>query len=135
MNQGLAYELAQVMPQAYSTGLFVSLCTITQRTNTVDPLSGQMDLSDWVPVSSALTNIPCQVMVQSILKPDPAGVLRLPDEFDTKGYRHVLLNGYFDGQILSNMQANIDGTTYEIMSVEQDSQKAQTRMMVRFYVK
>ena len=131
MNQGLTYEVNMVMPQAGLTGLFDSLCTIQARTNAVDPASGQVDLSDWVNVAG-LVNIPCQVAPMSSLRPDPAGVHRLPTEFDTLGYRHVLLNDYYPA-VLQQHRLMLDGIAFEIMSVERDSQYQQTRMAVRYF--
>lgn len=139
MNQSLLYELSQVMPQAQATGLLSSLCTIQQRPLTagqpkVSP-AGQVDLNppEFTNIAG-LVNIPCQLAVQAIPRPDQAGLSRLPAGYDDKLERHLLLKGYYPA-ILDVHQAVVDGTPYQIQSVEHDSQKQQTRLAIRVYQK
>jgi len=48
------------------------------------------------------------------------------------GFRALELNGYYP-LILQQYLAQVDGTTYEVMAVESDSQKQITRLAVRLY--
>ena len=130
MNQGILYELGQVLPGVEALGLFDSLCTIQQRTNTVSAL-GQPDLTDWNDIPG-LTNIQSMLSIQRTALPNQAATVRTPEQFDTQTQLHLLLNGYFP-QILQQNQAVVDGTPYEIMAVESDSQKTQTRLALRVY--
>lgn len=131
MNQA-AIELAvqNVMPAAAATGLFVSLCTIQQRTGAVS-LTGQVDLTDWNDIDS-LSNIPCQFSIVRPATPNMAATLRMPAQTDSLTQFHALLDGYFPSILQSN-QAVVDGTAYEIVAVESDSQKTQTRLGLRAY--
>ncbi len=139
MNQSLTYELTQVMPQAQATGLGSSLCTIQQRPLTAgQPTrgpSGQIDLdpAHYTDIAG-LVDLPCQLAVQSIPRPDQSGVARLPSGFDDKSQRHLLLYSYHP-EILDVYQARVDGIPYQIQTVEADSQKQQTRLAVRLYSK
>jgi hypothetical protein len=134
MNQSLSYELANVIPTVLASGLQASLCTIQQLAGGVDPRSGQPNLDNWVNVAG-LVNLPAMLSVLSTLRPDGAGVKRQPDQFDITGIRHLFLGGNYKGQIDRTMQAIVDGNTYEIMSVEFDSQSTQTRLGIRFWEK
>lgn len=136
MNQGLVYELDSVTPAIAQTGLQLSLCTILVRAASggepkTDAL-GQVDTS--IPDYTVLPghqNIPCQLAVNK-LRPDEGGVIRRPEQYDTMGARALELNGYYP-LILQQYLAQVDGTTYEIMAVESDSQKQITRLAVRLY--
>jgi hypothetical protein len=137
MNQSLTAELSQVMPQAVATGLFLSLCTIQQRAISAgEPKTdvlGQVDLSgpDYTTVAG-LANIPCQIAVQKTSAPDMAAVVRREQQYDTRADKHVLLNAYYPA-ILQQHIAIVDGVTYEIMAVENDSQQQMTRLAVRVF--
>ena len=129
MNQGLAYELSQVMPQATATGLFVSLCTFQQPDNVFGP-SGAPS-GNYVDVSG-LVDVPCMDAVPSTARVQATEVKELQDIM-SKGLRHMLLNGYYpqatpDGQIPTKWRAVVDGLTYDILGVEHDSQNTQTRI-------
>lgn len=129
MNQGLTYEISNVMPQALNTGLFTSLCTITTQNNTLD--------SDGAPVyvpGTPLTgcvNIPCMDAVPSITRVQATEVRALQEIMD-KSVRHMLLNGYYPQLMLENrvgdLWATVDGVIYDILGVEHDSQNTQTRI-------
>jgi len=139
MNQSLTYELNQVMPLAEATGLLSSLCTIQQRPLTSGQpkvsAAGQVDLNppEFTDVAG-LVNIPCQLVVMAVPRPDQSGIARMPTGFDDKNARHLLLNDYYP-QILDSYQAVVDGTPYQIQTVEHDSQKQQTRLAIRTYTK
>jgi hypothetical protein len=139
MNQSLSYEFQHVMTEVQATGLLSSLCTIQQRPLTAGQpkvsASGQVDLTpaDFTDIVG-LVNIPCQIMAKSIFRPDTAGVKRMPSSFDDSQGRHVLLNGYYPA-ILDTYQAVVDGTPYQIQSVEHDSQRIQTRLALQVSTK
>jgi len=129
MNQGLTYELSAVMPQATGTGLFSSLATIQQPNGLYGP-SGAPS-STFVNVSG-LVNIPCVDAVPSTARVQATEIKELM-QIMSKGLRHLLLNAYYpeatpDGQIPSNWRAIVDGTTYDILGVEHDSQNQMTRL-------
>jgi len=130
MNQSLTYEFDQVMAQATSAGTFVSKATFQTRTNTTSA-AGQVDLTDWNNVAG-LVNIPCMLSVESVFRPNQAAVVRNPNDWKTLGLLHLLLNGYYPGA-LQQYTVLVDGNRYEIMAVEFDSQKQQTRLGVRYY--
>lgn len=136
MNQSLAYEFTQVVPQIALTGVQSSLCTIYVRAASggqpVTDGMGQVDTS--IPDYTILAghqNIACQLAVNK-LRPDEGGVIRRPEQYDTKGERSLELQGYFP-LIIQQHLAQVDGTFYEVMAVEPDSQKQITRLGVRLY--
>ena len=130
MNQGILYELGQVLSGVEELGLFNSECTIQQRTNTVSP-TGQPDLTDWVN-RAGLVDIPGMFSIQRPAMPNTTATVRTPQQLDTLTLYHLLLDGYFP-QILQQNQAVVNGTPYEIMAVESDSQFTQTRLAIRSY--
>lgn len=134
MYQGLGYDLQQTLRIWEQDQLDISLCTISRRPQPpVVNARGKVDMSrnQYVNVN-ALVNIACQLSVWR-LKPDLAAVSRLEDRFDTLAERHALLDGYYP-QILQRDLATIDGTDYEIMAVETDSQHVLTRLALRTFV-
>lgn len=133
MNQSLAYEIDEVMPQAVATGLFVSVATFYDRVGADTPVTdalGQVDLTQ-APVVG-LESITCMFAVEMIGKPDAGGGVRLQTNFEEKPERHLLLDSYYPS-VLPRYTVNVDGTLYEITpgSVEHDSQNTQTRLAVR----
>jgi hypothetical protein len=136
MNQSLAYEFTQVVPQVVATGVQVSLCTIFVRAQNaglpvVDAM-GQVDTANGdYTVLPGHSNIACQLAVNK-MRPDEGGVIRRPEQYDTSGQRTLELNGYYP-LIIQQHLAQVDGTVYEVMAVESDSQKQITRLAVRLY--
>lgn len=132
MFQGLDYDLQAPIKAVKDAGLLNSLCTIQQRSGTVDAL-GQVDLSTWSDVAG-LVNIACKIAIMTKYFPDKSGVVRKESEFDTKGDRHIALDNYYPG-ISQEHSAVVDGTRYEIMAVEHASPRpgVYTRLAVRFY--
>lgn len=129
MNQSLAYEVSQVMPQAVATGSFTSLATIQKPDGLLGPSGAPSGTYTNVP---GLVNIPCMDAVPSMARVQATEVKALADIM-SKGLRHMLLNGYYpestpDGQIPSYWRAVVDGITYDILGVEHDSQGTQTRL-------
>jgi hypothetical protein len=132
--QGLAYEIAAVMPAAIATGLFASLCTIQQLTGAYGPSGAPVQT--WENVAG-LVNIPCmdeppsEGRIQATEVKDLAEIMSL-------NLRHILLSGYF-GQLFDNtgwraVITEADGVTvnnYDILGAESDSQGTMTRLEVR----
>jgi hypothetical protein len=128
MNQGLAYEIAAVMPAATTTGLFVSSCTIMIPDGVFD--AGGSPSGAYAAVAG-LSMIPCMDAVPSMARIQATEVKALA-EIMSKGLRHVLLNGSYP-QILGLKQAGsvrclVDGVYYELYGAEDDSQGTQTRL-------
>lgn len=118
------------MPAVAAEGLFNSLCTIKQRTNTVSAL-GQTNMLGYEPIAD-LTDIACRFAPQSPGAPPQGDTTRMQQQFDTRSLFHVLLDGYFP-EIEQQYLANLNGVDYEIMSVEADSNFEMTRLAVRIY--
>ena len=131
MRQGIFWDPTEPLALVNDAGLFISLCTIQERTGAVNSM-GQVDMTTWVNVSG-LVNLPCMMSVQVPLRPDASAQTRRVEEIDSLGHRHVLIDGWYP-QILQSQTAVIDSARYEIFAVESDSQKTQTRLAVRYWV-
>jgi len=130
LNQTLTSEFEAVVPAVYAQGLFNSLATIKQRPNTVTAL-GQTVMMDYEPIVG-LENIPCMIAAQSPTTPPQTDTTRMQQQFDTRSQFHVLLDGYYP-TIQQQYLAEVNGTGYEIMAVEFDSQQTMTRLATRRY--
>lgn len=115
------------MPAAFSTGLFVSLCTITVPSTTQGPTGNPV--GTYTPLPEAV-NIPCMDA-----PPSPARInateIRDVAEIMAKGMRHVLLNQCFldaPNWAGAGYLATVDGVVYELLGAENDSQTTQTRL-------
>ena len=131
MYQGaFTYDLDAVMPEAIKTGLFVSLCTI-QAPSGIFNASGAPD-GNYVDVAG-LVDIPCTAPPPSEIRIQSTELKGLA-EIMAAQLKHVLLNGYYptlEAGIRSGWQAVIDGTVYDALGAESDSQGTQTRMEVK----
>lgn len=133
MNQNaLALEIAQVMPQAVETGLFVSLCTISAPT----PASGAID-GTYAPVTG-LISIACMDAPDRFGDTSMSATeVKALAETESVESRHVLLDAYYS--LLSpatnwgnlGWRATVDGTDYDLLGAECDSQHTQTRLFLR----
>ena len=138
MNQAaITLAIAQVMPAAVASGLFVSLFTAQEPVPTIGPTGAvEFDYTD----VAGLVNIPCMAPPESPGSITATEVLAL-EEITASELHHVLLNGYYpaldagwrgensDGK--GAWIARIDGFNYEISGVESDSQSTQTRVRVK----
>jgi hypothetical protein len=130
MNHGASavLDLDSTLEAVEAAGLFSSFCTIQSPSQLPDAL-GQPDLVDWTDV---LVNVPC------MMAPNRIASTSMSDEHKTQFYTaemtqlHVLLDGYFP-QIKQRYRAVVDGTPYDIMGTESDSQKTMTRLGVQGY--
>jgi hypothetical protein len=117
------------MSLAVKTGLFVSLATFQDQTGGTGPTGFPLDT--YTPVAG-LIDIPCMDAPLSTggtsLSADEA---KMQPQILSKGERHILLNAYYP-EALSVWRGGgnvvIDGITYDIMGVESDSQRTQTRV-------
>jgi hypothetical protein len=130
MYQGLALEIAAVMPQALATGLFVSLATF----QAPDGLSGPSGApSNTFADVADLVDIPCMNAPVSEIRIQ-ALELKALQEIDSVSLRHVLLNAWYpqieDGAA-NGWRCIVDGVTYDLMGAESDSQGTQTRLELR----
>ncbi len=131
MYQGLGYELAAVVPTVLATGICKSLCTIQQPDGVLidagQPSGNYLDvpgLVNIVVLSAPLSELRLQASEQKAL-----------EDIQTFAPRHVWLAGYFP--LLAGIgaedgwQAVVDGTTFDLLGSECDSQTQTTRIAVR----
>lgn len=131
MNQNLfPAEIQQVMPIALDTGLFISLCTIQAPDLTLGasgaPSGTYADVA-------GLVNLPCMSAPPSLARL-AAGEAKSAGDIESRGLRHVLLNGYYADLAPEQnwgavgWRAIVDGITYDLLGAESDSQRTQTRL-------
>lgn len=132
MNQEvMSYSVEAVMPAALATGLFVSLCTIQQPDGNL--IQAGQPSGTFVNVAG-LVNLPCMAPPEASNR-ITANEVKSEHEIQTFSDLHILLNGWYpqieDG-VVNGWKAVIDGTQFDIMGAESDSQAQMTRMVVRF---
>ncbi len=142
MQQGLALELAQVMPEAVATGLFeTTLCTVQLPSGNIGP-SGAPD-GTFVDLTGVV-GIKCMSAPPSNARIQATDVKSL-EEIMSIGLRHVLLQGYYPTveaaveagarAVLTTTDATgtlVDTVAYDILGAEADSQIQMTRMELKF---
>jgi hypothetical protein len=137
MNQAfIDNAILGVMPAAIATGLFVSLATFQQPSQSFDS-AGAWN-GTWANVSG-LVNIPCTAPPVSDARIQATENRELSEIVATE-WHHVLLDAYYP-QIDAGWRGEstpagawrilIDGTAYEIQGVESDSQGQMTRVTAR----
>jgi hypothetical protein len=134
MNLTIEGLIAEVMPYALSTGLFVSTCDIQAFAGFFDdggaPAFGRGGIP-YTPVDG-LQGIPCMSAPMSTGSVG-AGETKTASEILGTQTRHVLLGGYYP-QIPAqnaNWRAVIDGVIWDITGAESDSQATQTRLALK----
>lgn len=131
MTQGFQNALAQVMPRAVLTGLFSSLATFYQPVKTQGPTGNYIGTYTRV---SGMTNIPCMDAPESVGRPTAMERKSEPDVL-SEWFRHVLLDGYYsfasNASTPLGWQVDIDGTRYDLLGAESDSQNTQTRLRLQ----
>jgi hypothetical protein len=127
MYQGLAYDIAAVVPAAVATGLLVSVASFAAPSGNCP--NGTPD-GVYVAVSG-LQNIPCTAPPPSNAKVTATEVKEL-EKVTSMRFHHVWLGAWYP-QIESqtDWRVTIDGTDWDVMGAESDSQHTQTRVMVR----
>lgn len=132
MNQSLSYELDGIMPAVIATGLLVSLFT-AQAPSTVLGGTGAPDgtyTNVLGLVDIACTSPPYQ-FAESGMKADE---MKAVPEIAAMGFHHTLLDGYYpllNAGWRAGWRCLIDGTLFDILGVENDSQSKMTRVSVR----
>ena len=130
MHQGIDYEIQRAMGEAQITETFVSRCTIERPSGNFGP-SGAPD--NLFVAITGLVDIPCMAPPPSALRIQATEQKALA-EIMASEMKHVLLNGWYpaiEGGVSHGWRAVIDGTPYDILGAESDSQGTQTRMEVR----
>ena len=128
MQQGFQNALAQVMPAAVRTGLFRSLATVYKPVRTQGPTGNFIGTTAAV---SGLSNIACMDAPNGF----SADETKTEPNILAGSYRHVLLAGWYP--LVSNIaagagwQVNVDGTLYDLLGAESDSQQTQTRLKLQ----
>jgi len=135
MNLTIQGLIGEVMPYALSTGLFVSTCDIQAPSGTFDSGGAPAVGSDGKPLYVAvagLQGIKCMSAPMSV-GGIGAGETKTPAEILSTQTRHVLLGGYYP-QIPAQddgWRAVIDGTVFDLVGAESDSQFTQTRLALK----
>lgn len=132
MNQAIAYEVQSVMPQAVTTGLFLSFCTVQAPDGL---LIGAGQPSGAFVNIAGLTNIACMdapssVDRYSILAEQKRGI----GEIESLTFRHILLDSYYpivETAERIGARVLIDGAAYTLLGAESDSQHVQTRLRLQ----
>ncbi len=132
MNQSLSYELDGIMPAVIATGLLVSLFT-AQAPGSVLGGTGAPD-GTYANVLG-LVDIRCTAPPYSFSDTGiKADEMKAVPEIAAEGFLHTLLEGYYPllaAGWRSGWRCLIDGTNYDILGVESDSQSKMTRVSVR----
>jgi hypothetical protein len=130
MNQDLLVaDVSDVMAEALATGLFVSLCTIQGPTGNLGP-GGTPD--------GTYADIPGLIAIPCMAAPPRndrilATEIKTLAEIDASALLHVLLDAWYpqiENGVSVGWRAIIDGTTFDILGAESDSQGQMTRMEV-----
>lgn len=141
MYQGIATDITDVMAEANASGLYVSLIQFQSPSGfgpSRAPSGTFVNVPGLVDLFSGSTQIGC---MDAPLSPGTISALEAKSlvEIESDGLRHVSLNGYYPTVIQNwsgeeenmNWRAIVDGITYEVFSVETDSQTTQTRVKLR----
>ena len=134
MRQNLTQEIESVMPTAYALGLFVSLASFQAPVPVQGPTGNLID--SFAPISG-LQNIPCMNAPETLLGRVSSEETRKIPHIEAERRRHVLLNKYYP-QLETGFtqgagmgwQVSIDGTLYDFLGGEGDSQQQMTRCKV-----
>jgi len=131
MNQSLGLMLDQVMPMVRATGLLVSLCTIQVPSGADDAIGAPSGTYADV---AGLINIPCTAPPEGIGTGISAAEMKELQYDSGIVPLHVLLDDWYP-QIrdlwLAGARAVIDGTPFDLMGAESDSQMKMTRLKLR----
>lgn len=130
MRQDTGFGVSDVMPLALATGLFKSLATIQEPDGVLvdagQPSGNFIDVDGLVDIKAM--DAPVSEMT---IKADET---KSADNIQNFTYRHVLLGGYFPTITLGTRlgwRAVVDGTPYDLLGAESDSQRTQTRMYLK----
>lgn len=118
------------MAQAVATGLFDSTCTIKALPSPLTLGPSGSPIAEYATVSG-LSNIACMKAVPAVAlaSPDVAEMKSEARQTTTNDW-HVLLDSYYP-TITTAMRAVVDGDTFDIVNVDNDSQFKMTRLRLR----
>ena len=128
MQQGLQYEVAAVMVEARATGLMISRATFQDQTGGTGPTG--FPLNTYTPVAG-LINISCMDAPLGTGEGFSVDEGKAQPQIFSKGERHILLDAFYPAAVevwRSGGNVVIDGVTYDLLGVEPDSQRQQTRV-------
>lgn len=132
MNQSFSYELDGIMPAVVATGLLVSLFTAQMPSSVLGgtgaPNGTYTNVLGLVDI--ACTSPPLAFGDTSIR----ADEMKAVAEIAAAQFHHVLLDSYYpllDAGWRNGWRCLIDGTNFDILGVESDSQSKMTRVHVR----
>lgn len=128
MNQSISYEIAAVVPAAVASGLPVSTVTIQQPSGALDAAGAP---------TGAYTDVPGMVAVKNCMRaPFITGERMVSDEFKALPEQaamlleHLWMPGNYK-TILAGWRAIVDGSTYDVLGIEWDSQSQMTRLKIQ----
>lgn len=138
MNQNMvALELPGVMQTFIATGLMKSLCTIQVPTGNLGTTGAPDNTYTSVP---GLIGIPCMDAPPSPIRVTASEVKTMADIMAYE-LRHVALNAWYpqlyylwrgyEANGAGGCRAVVDGVAFDLLGVETDSQKTQTRLSLK----
>ncbi len=132
MNQSLSYELDGIMPAVIATGLLVSLFT-AQSPSAVLGGTGAPDgtYTNVLGLIDIACTSPPYAFGDTSIRADE---MKSVPEIAAAGFHHTLLDGYYpllNAGWRNGWRCLIDGTLFDILGVENDSQSKMTRVSVR----
>jgi hypothetical protein len=130
MNQGQSYKFAAVVPTVLAAGITPSRCTMQLPDGTLT--AGGQPSGNWVDIAGLVSLVVMNA-------PATAGKLtsaEMKAEADIQAFspRHVWIAGYYpaiDPLPGKGARAVIDGTPYDLLGAESDSQMYTTRISIR----
>jgi len=132
MNQSLSYELDGIMPAVIATGLLVSMFTAQMPSS---DLGGTGAPDGTYANVLGLVNIACTAPPYNFSDTSiRADEMKAIPEIAATGPLHVLLDANYpllNAGWRGGWRCLIDGTNYDILGVESDSQSKMTRVSVR----
>jgi hypothetical protein len=128
MNQTTTYDIASVMAAVRGTGLMRSLATFQNQTGGTGPTG--FPLNTYTPVAG-LINIACMDAPLGTGEGFSVDEGKAQPQILAHGERHILLDSYYPAAVdvwRNGGNIVIDGTAYDLLGVESDSQRTQTRV-------
>lgn len=129
MNQGILGDVSAVVPEVAKSGLLVSLCTITVPPEVFGPSGAPIATAPYIPLSAEYTDIPCSAPPLGIGETVQPTEVKDMQEISAKQPHDVFLGGYFP-LITMDCRAVVDGIEYDIVGINQDSQKQHTSLAI-----
>jgi hypothetical protein len=130
MNQSISYEIAAVTQQVLASGVPTSLCTLQEPDRILidagQPSGNYSDIAGLID----LVVISAPVSSSAIHSDEKRSI----DEVQAFAPRYVTILGYYPqitGGVLLGWRAVIDGTPFDLLGAEPDSQRQTTRLSVR----